>query len=216
MTPYAVPRLWPGSTIACVASGPSLTAEDCEYLRGKCRVVAVNDGVRLVPFADVLYSSDWFWWDRHSGWPTFHGLKIGMCRRSMRATGYQKYPDMNVINHSGDRGLELQPTALKTGTNSGYAAINLAVHLGAARVLLLGYNMGKLHGRAHFFGPHTGGLKDSQAHDYATMLRHFTTILEPLKASGVEVVNCTPNSFLQVFPKMDLREALPASAEVAA
>jgi hypothetical protein len=39
----SAPRLWPDSTVAILATGPSLTKADCDYLRGKCHVVAIND-----------------------------------------------------------------------------------------------------------------------------------------------------------------------------
>ena len=93
-----------------------------------------------------------------------------------------------------------RPTGVKTGRNSGYQALNIAVHLGASRVLLLGYDM---HGD-HFFGSHP----DKSRPPFALCLKLWPTIVAPLKKAGVEVVNCTPNSALTIFPQMPLREAL--------
>ena len=72
-----VPRLWPESTIAVIAAGPSLTVDDCEYVRGRVTAtIAVNAAYKLAPWADVLYGCDggkfWKW---HKGVPSFHGLK---------------------------------------------------------------------------------------------------------------------------------------------
>ena len=45
-----VSRLWPGSTVVCIGSGPSLTPEDVAYVRGKARVIAINRSVDLAPW----------------------------------------------------------------------------------------------------------------------------------------------------------------------
>ena len=52
--------------------------------------------------------------------------------------------------------------------------------------------------------------------EYSRFLPHFKTLVEPLKAAGVEIVNCTRRTALTCFPKANLRDALPAAAEVAA
>jgi len=45
----SVPRLWPGETFVCLASGPSLTQADVDYCRGKARVIAIKDVLHLAP-----------------------------------------------------------------------------------------------------------------------------------------------------------------------
>ncbi len=45
--------------------------------------------------------------------------------------------------------------------------------------------------------------------DYANdMLPNFPTLIEPLKARGVEVVNCTPGSALTCFPMGKIEDLL--------
>ncbi len=41
-----------------LASGPSMTAADAEYVRGKARVMTVNSTWRLAPWADAHYTND--------------------------------------------------------------------------------------------------------------------------------------------------------------
>jgi hypothetical protein len=198
--PVMVPRLWPQGTIVCVGTGPSLTADDVEYVRGKAdAVIVVNDAYKLAPWADVLYACDSKWWDWHKGVPAFQGLKYTLQSRAA------KWPGVQVLTHRGESGLDLDPSAVRTGKNSGYQAINVAVHLGARRVILLGYDMRG----THWFGNHPDGSKPP----FALCLTYFQTLVEPLHEAGVEVINCTRKTALTMFPQMTLQEALcPPSA----
>jgi hypothetical protein len=181
--------------VVCLGTGPSLTRADVDYVRGKARVIAINDAYTLAPWADVLYACDSKWWLWHKGAPTFAGLKFGL---QPRAT---VWPSVTVLRSAGADGLELDPTGLRTGKNSGYQAINLAVHLGAARIVLLGYDMAG----DHFFGSHP----DRTRPPFALSLRLFGTLVAPLRAAGVEIVNCTRRTALTAFPQAPLEEVLP-------
>lgn len=199
----AVQRLWPGETVVCIASGPSLTKEDVEHVKGKARVIVVNDNHRLAPWADVLYSSDQHWYRHYKGVPEFKQCKFGI--QPLRPK-----PEwgISVLRNTGDRGIELSPSGLKTGRNSGAAAVNLAVHFGAARIVLLGYDMGrcgKQLGR-HWFGEHPRAIR--QGAPYHTFIGMFATMVEPLKKLGVDVINCSRETNLQCFPRRPLREVL--------
>jgi hypothetical protein len=213
MTPTA-PRLWPDSTVAILATGPSLTQEDCDWIRGKCRVVAINDAHRLAPWADVLYSSDRRWWSYYKGVPEFQGLKFGIGSGVGKSNPFMKLAGVTVLRNSGYHGLQTKPDGLMNGRNSGYAAINLAVHFGAKRIILLGYNMSYRGGKAHFFGDHPAPLPQS-AGLYPGFRRNFETLVEPLKKRGISVINCTEQTSLMAFPLGKLRDVLTETAVAA-
>lgn len=208
--PKPIWRRWPSSTIVCVASGPTLTVEDLALVRGQAPVVAVNDGIRLAPWADVLYSSDRTWWRYYGGLVGFPGLKVGVGWRQGDATPIWHTPEIQVLTHTGAEGLELDPTGLRTGGHSGYAAINLAVHLGARRIVLLGYSGGSVGQKTHFFGRHPAGLAESTEANFEAFRRAYQTLLEPLSAAGVSVVNATPRSWITTFPFAPIGDALAA------
>lgn len=189
----SVPRLFPGQTIVCLASGPSLTKADVEFVRGKAPVVCVSDTYRLAPWANVLHSCDAKWWNWHPQTVEFQGLKYTLNKRLNRL-------DVERLKTTGHEGLELDPTGVRTGRNSGYQALNIAVHLGASRVVLLGYDM---HGD-HFFGSHP----DKSRPPFAIASALWPTIVQPLIDAGVEVINATRNTALVCFRKMSLEEAL--------
>jgi len=202
--------------VAVVASGPTLTALAVAPLRGRVPVVAVNDAIRLVPWADVLYSSDRRWWAVVGPSRTvqaFTGIKVSIGWRPGDASAVPKHADVQVLTNTGEAGLEPDPGGLRTGRHSGYAAINLAVHLGARRILLLGYTLGRVGGQTHFFGAHPAVLHQTTDAQYATFRAAYLTLAPALQQRGIEVVNCTPSTHLHTFPNVPLADAL--AAEVA-
>jgi len=175
------------------------------------RVIAINDAYRLAPWADVLYACDERWWKWQYRGHTreiaaFAGVRYSIDPRA------GKWPHVQVLRNTGRAGLERDPSALRHGHNSGYQAVNLAVHFGAARILLLGYDMQATGGHEHWFGHHPM-VKRSP---YGLFRQHFQEIVKPLREAGVEVWNCSRATALDVFPRLDLETALQQIATVAA
>lgn len=196
-----VPRLWPGSTVVCIGSGPSLTPADVNYCRERARVIVIKNAVECAPWADVLYGAGAdgggsTWWHREGPRLTFAGLRYTLDPQA-RAWA-------SVLTLIGERGLCLNPSGLAGGGHSGYQAINLAVHLGAARVVLLGYDMQVTGGLDHYFGKHPHG----RTPPFALFLHHFPSIVAPLKALGVTVINASAETALTIFPRKPIREAM--------
>jgi len=197
-----VARSWAGQTVVCLGSGPSLTADDAAYCRGRAKVIAVKDAVRLAPFADALYAcgADYSeWWTRVG--PTladFAGLRYTL---DPLASAW----GATVLEATGVEGLELQPSGLRTGRNSGYQAINLAVHLGASRIVLLGYDLQRASdGTDHYFGDHPHGRKPP----FEEFRPWYATLVAPLAALGIPIVNASRRTALDCFPCQPLGEAL--------
>jgi hypothetical protein len=204
-----VERLWPGSTVVCIGSGPSLTREDVEAVRGRARVIAINNGYQLAPWADALYASDGAWWRWHEGAPTFGGLKF-----SLKGDGEIVDPGVMLLENRGLNGLESDPAGLRHGKNSGYQAIGLAVHLGAARIVLLGYDLqlGPA-GEKRWHAPHKDKAADAA---FDKWLPQFATLVEPLRERGIEIVNCSRRTALTCFPRQLLEDALVGRSSRAA
>lgn len=188
-----------------------MTREDAEYVRGKCRVIAVNnqgidaeiDGVKIpamAPWADALYAADNKWWKAYAPHSLgFAGHKVTI-RDSYGLRG------LECLQISQQPVFDPRPTHLVTGGNSGYQAIHLAVHFGAKRIVLLGYDM-KSHGlQRHWFGNHPGRL--NSLGNYASWIRSFNRFAPVLKKMGVEVLNCTRVTALSCFDRADLRSVL--------
>jgi uncharacterized Rossmann fold enzyme len=190
-----------GETIYIVGGGPSLKGFDFERLKGKI-VIAVNKALYHVPFAQVLYWSDqrfyeWYGEDVDK----YNGIKVTNKPQPKRA-------DIINLVDTGKDGLELEAHAIRHGGNSGYAAINVAYHLGARKIVLLGFDMqnGK-GGESHF---HEGYPTRPTSNEViqSNMLPSFDTLVDPLKRRKVEIYNLSSTSLIKCFQRIDLETAL--------
>lgn len=205
-----VPRLWVGDTVVLLASGPSLTQEDCDAVRGKARVIAINRTIELAPWADALYCADAKMWKWLRGAPTFDGLKYGAEAR----VGQVNVVDygVTVLKVNNKIVLSQDSTTLAHGRNSGYQAVNLAVLLGARRIVLLGYDFQSgPHGEKHWHADHP---QDSRP-DFQRWIEMFERLAPAVAAAGVDLVNATRQTSLRGVRRASLAESLSGSAVAA-
>lgn len=193
---WRVPAMWTGRTVAVLASGPSMTPHVAAAVRSVPTIV-INDTFRLAPWAALLYAADEAWWHANPDALAFAGLKVSVA----------SVPGVEQLRNSGTQGFDDDPGCLRTGSNSGYQAVHLAAHAGAARILLCGFDLSAKKG-AHWFGTHGSGLVNTAPETYARFIRRFEELQPLLAARGVEVVNCTPGSALKCFPAADLADML--------
>lgn len=201
------------NTFYIVGGGPSLSGYNWDLLRSK-RVIAINRAFEVLPWAEVVYFTDFKFFNeyKHKGLLEVDASLITIDDKVIHSRV------INFIN-SGLNGLETDIGGLRHGKNSGYAAINLAVHFHAKRIILMGFDMGseevsvtdinsrqvkRITGRTHW---HSGYRTSPNLSTYPTMLKHFPTLVGPLKELGIEVYNANPHSKLDVFPKVRLEEA---------
>lgn len=185
-----ITRDWEGQTCAIFASGPSMRTELAEECRALKCIAINNQSFDCAPWAEVIYGSDLKWWREY--WPRVKdlpGRKVSLMLGGL----------MDGVEYlrSSREVFDERPNWLSNGGNSGYAALCLAAKLGAARVLLFGYDMRERNGRA-------------RRHDYPPRLNskprfnhwvpNFEKLAPELRKRGVEVINCTPGSALTCFP----------------
>lgn len=193
-----------------VAGGPSLTAPDVAHCRGRARVLAVNDAWRLAPWADLLYAADGAWWRAHRGVPGFAGQRVTQNHGSDDVKAAREF-GIPMVNVAIKAGLSDTPGLLHSGHNSGHQALDLAVQLGASRILLLGYDMQpRADGVRHWFGEHPAGLNRTDPNTFALWRVAFAQAAEDCRRRGVEVINCSRVTALDCFPRLPIEQALPA------
>jgi len=208
---YSVPPIWPEDTFVILGCGPSLSEKQINHIQGNARVIAVNASYLMAPWADVLYATDAAFWRHYADeLPEYCGVRIGLAWDTENDKQFYQYHKVDpakvrFMQCTGELGLEDDRTALRHGNNSGYAAINLAVHLGAKRIVLLGYDMQSVDGQNSFPGYSPArSIPDRYEH----MLKSFDSLLEPLEALEIKVFNATPDSALDSFPHVDIMEVV--------
>lgn len=189
---------WAGETVAVIGSGPSACAEDVDACRGRVRVITVNESWRLAPWADVHYSSDHDWW----------ALRLPEMRETCTGELWTGHPERiadDVRNCPYDkrkRGLSRTTGVIAWGGNSGYCAVGLAHQFGAARVLLIGFDMQG----EHWHPEHPEPVRKPS--NFPMWIERFWELSADARAAGLEILNCSRSSALLCFTRRTIKEAL--------
>jgi hypothetical protein len=195
---------WTGQTGVIVASGPSAKDVPLELARGVARFITINSSWQLAPWADVLYGCDFAWWRSVGGCPEFLGLKISQDRRAINEAWGIKKIDLK----RGDNTIEFErPGIVGWGSNSGFHSLNLAIQFGCSKILLVGYDM-RLDGGLHWHGSHPKGMNNPNITNIAIMRSAVDGVAKSIAERGIRVINCSPVSALENYPKMEFAEAL--------
>ncbi len=219
---WTVPRDWEGETAFVVASGPSRLSQGIERLEGR-RVIAINSSGFDVPFADYLFSGDGRWLNLHRDrlirdWAG----RVVTYSRAADWPGIKRLVKLDPPS-VGRRGAGACPTGISTDPRSVVCrrtslqgAINVAVLLGARRVVLLGADGGRgpptaqhPKGATHAHAPHPWPQKRGC---WDEQLKDLETAVAPLAALGIEVLNASPGSRLKLWPVTKLDEVLEMEA----
>jgi hypothetical protein len=219
---------WSGNAAVLLAGGPSLTLDQVDMVRvaraaGKTRCIAINDTYLLAPWADVHYAADAHWHRWHTDGIAIPCLRLNadqVCKRwaafagekcSIDSSGHASIHDsVHLLRNAHGAvhgfGVSRNTRALVTGRNSGFQALNLAILAGATKIILLGFD-GKVgaDGKTHWFGDHP---QPTPVAAYALYRQAMSAAERDIEAAGVEVVNCSPGSAIDSFPKCALEDVL--------
>lgn len=221
-----LPKLFdPEKPCFIMASGPSMENVGATQFTG-LQHITVNETWRKFNHAQVQFSIDSTWW-----------TEFGKEYREKRPHQFAARSSWNVENdkiaelykaalyrqsRSGLRGNPQQDFGFDTtpgyvrGNNSGAVAINLAWHLGARLIILLGFDMRLvpedqprpdyksrmvIHKRIHWYNENMGRCNPNEG----TFTRIFIPCIESMapeaEAAGCRIVNCTPDSALTCFER---------------
>ncbi len=204
---------WLGSTVIVAATGPSLNESvAAQCIASGLHTIAVQDAYKLFPNAEILYGCDAAWWNEHEGVPGFSNERWSSHNivKDDKLAAAKRW-GLHLIQGERRPGFSFDHQRIHYGGNSGFQAINLAIHLGAKRILLVGFNMKNEKNKSnndviyHFFGRHRGPTLRNN--DPTVFIPAFQEAARRLNGQ-VEIVNCTPRTALRCFPCMDLDKAL--------
>lgn len=188
-----------------------------EYLKAihAKKTIAVNNSMFLGDWIDVLFFGDKSWWTHHHFQIiNFSGL-ITTCSPEFK-NGF-KHIKCIPKNKSKRDGMTLDAPLISWNHNSGFAAINLAYHLGAKRIILLGFDMNRcpntnnIHWHAGHVEKGVNRGKENSKQPSPVFKRHVRgekDIARDAKKAGIEIINASPGSRLTAFKKMKVRDLL--------
>lgn len=192
---WTVPREWSG-TAFIIAGGPSVLEQDLSPLAGR-RVIAINSAWHTWRKADVLFFADARWWTEYRPKPDrFSGLVV--------TTSHIVHPDVKRLNKVEPFAMSLDRGCVALRRSSVTGAINLALHFGAEKIVLLGVD-GKLgaDGRRH-----SHGVKYKWALRPKCFDEHNVEFRKVAASIPVPVFNCSPVSTIDAWPKMKFEDCL--------
>ncbi len=182
--------------VVCIANGASLTREDVNLCKNHI-VYAVKEAYHIATWAKVMYCADGDWWQKTNGCAEFNGDKYTCDLDAANKWGLRYIKADNSIVWSKDKAV------IATGGNSGFQAINLAYLHGATSIILLGYDYGYIN-KKHWYDDSLLN-RQSRWSDYKDWIRRIDMASKQI---DIPVVNCSPLSAIECFPKMDIENAL--------
>jgi len=207
---WSAPPMWKGETVFIIGGGPSLLDLDLTPIHSRA-VLGCNNAFELGPWVDVTYFGDKPWWF----WNQDKLLKYsGLIVTSNDDEFFEANPRIKVMRREMRFGISKNPSRVCWNKNTGGSSINLAVHFGAKRIVLLGFDMKVSdNGRAGNWGhnwhdnhkPHKGHKPTIYQKN---MLPHFVPIKKVLDELGIECINANMGSALEIFQKIPLEEVL--------
>lgn len=215
VVPWDTPRMWEGATVCIVGGGPSLKPGGQGYDKLMCarpapdvwpntKWIGVNNAYEIAPWIDLLFFADceWWKWNRNAVLRNFPEDKI-------IATATSDVRDVNgerIKRLWRDRNNWSEDPQKVHGWDGGTMCVNLAYHLGAAKIVLFGFDMQ--------LGPkgesqwHTKHRRKTDAENYTlNFIPRLTKSVETLDKRGVLVVRCTDPG-LSCIPLVTVADAL--------
>ena len=189
-----MPRnLWQGRRCFIVGGGPSLNGFDWSLLDGEISIGINRAFEKFNP--TMMFCMDPRVW----GWIVRGDFGQESTEKYEQYKGTRVWINMSNFIFPDDVYVvdlnELQPC----GSNSGHAAINLAMLLGANPIYLLGFDMrGNSKGGQEWF--HNGYPVTQTEGVYDGFLKALNGDVGRIKNNGTQVVNLTPKSALKCFP----------------
>jgi hypothetical protein len=204
MTRWRATPEWAGQTAYIIGGGPSLLMQDLTLLDGK-NVIVINSSYQAFPAAQFLIFADMRWWIEHMrALKDFRGQIVSL---SAAASGL---PQLRMMQRQNMPGLATDPGQLMVKNTTLTGAINLAVHLGVNKIVLLGIDQKNgADGKTHHHAPHKW---KQMANCYQRQQTDLPKIAQDLRARNIECVNASPGSALTLWPLVDLNDHVAATS----
>lgn len=190
---------WTGEQCFIICGGASVLKQNLKLLQGR-RVIVVNSSYEAFPEADFLIFGD-------SRWFTHHQKKVETFKgRIVSVSSVARHSRLLRLNRKRPPGFSKEPNAATIQFTTLTCALNLAIHLGVKKIVLLGADGKATDGKTHHHSPHPwkqlNGCWDKQKKD-------LVWAAAELKQIGIECVNASPGSaWADLWPIVNLEDCL--------
>jgi len=231
---WKIPNMWKDGECWIIGGGPSIPREFgipedvitsvslkeaplstyspfLSAIHGK-HVIAVNAAFHLGRWVDIMTFGDThFYYANHVELLKFPNLRVGI-NPSVTNDRPQVYNVKQVLRDNNHLfGISRHKNKVSWNLNTGAASIDLAVKLGAKRIILLGFDMcrspnGQEHWHAHYRVALNPRLE--QQLPFKKHLDAFGPIANDAKRMGIDILNVSKRSAITQFPIVELKDVL--------
>ena len=184
----------------------SVYAEYLKPIHNK-HVIGTNVSYMLGQWISVLYFCDLpFYRENKHEILNWHNLKV-TDTQNLPPHEYNLHKNIKKVGRDNKYGLHEKQDTICWNRNAGGGAIDLAVHFGCKRILLLGYDMRPdKSGVTHFHSGLPNYPQPTRDSVFARFLKAFPHIRDQAVERGIEILNVNPDSALECFPKVELKD----------
>jgi hypothetical protein len=230
---WLIPKIWDGADVWILGGGPSVAplfgipdqliydvrtnqkpmSAYSPYMKAihDKQVIGINVAYQLGEWISIIFCGDKnFVLRNEKALKDYHGIKVSCHSVVSKMNDWKFTPKDNRKPY----GISPNPYKVSWNLNSGAAAISLAVHLGAKRVILLGFDMNLKDGHQHFHNAYKRGVlrsdddKRKRGLPFDRHLKGFPAIKADADRLGVEILNTSLQSSIECFRKVDIKELL--------
>ena len=167
----------------------------------------------ICDWIDIVFFGDGrFYFDNKKALCAYPKIKV-TCNSNLQ--NKKQVHSVKYLQRQGNHphGITTQSGTVAWNGNSGAASISLAAQLGVKKIYLLGFDMkvgekGNQHFHRHYKSGKTNSPRDPRKLPFHRHVRCFPSIARDAKRLGIEIINLSPDSTIDVFPKMTLKKAL--------
>ena len=202
---------WKGQRCVIIGGGESLKDFDFSKLKNEL-VIGVNRAYEVMP-CTINYAMDnnLYHWitsgklgqEAKKKFEDFKGIPVWL-----DSAGYDYPKGIFILNKSNShKSTYAMKDGIKSGTNAGFGALNLAICLGANPIYLLGFDMEGKEGKQVWW--HDGYPDNQIDRVYESFIIDFKTVVPELKEKDIRVVNLNPESKLKCFEFGEFKDIKP-------
>lgn len=164
--------------------------------------MAVNSSLSIAPFCDALFFSDYTWFTKRRKLIEASSTLLITTSRQVKRLAPDK---IKLVKAQSGVPLRAGAGLLRQGRNSGQTSISIVAALGANPIILLGFDMKRVAGRSHHHDEYSSTNDKLYSHDFVPAFLGWAKVAA---ASGIRILNATPNSALKEFPFISIEEVL--------